>query len=68
MVSKTGRLVSLARSVSVGKCVGATKTNKAWGSRLFDNFKVDTWYTQFVPVNPSEFDNPDEDRHFWGPI
>jgi len=52
----------------VGKCVGATKANKAWGSRLFDNFKVDTWYTQFVPVNPNEFDNPDEDRHFWGPI
>jgi hypothetical protein len=32
----------------------------------FDNFKLDTWYTQFVPVVPTEFDTPDEDRHFWG--
>ena len=32
----------------------------------FDNFKVDTWYTQFVPVQPTDFDTPNEDLHFWG--
>ena len=32
----------------------------------FDKFNIDTWYTQFVPVQPGNFDNPDEDRHFWG--
>lgn len=32
----------------------------------FDKFKIDTWYTQFVPAVPTEFDNPDEQQHFWG--
>ncbi len=32
----------------------------------FDKFKLDTFYTQFVPVQPTDFDTPNEDLHFWG--
>lgn len=32
----------------------------------FDNFKLDTFYTQFVPAQPTDFDTPNEDLHFWG--